>query len=191
MLIVVNMHEFFRPHCSTTHIDAVSCCQPSSMVCLSVCHSNEPCKNGWTNRDAVWAEDSGRPKEARLRRESRSPIARGNFEVPIVKYTDCVHHVVSCAKMAELIKMSFGIWTWVGPSNYVLDGVHISACQGAIFRGRTCWACLTALCQELCKNGWTGRDAVWVVESDGPKDAYIRWGTQLNRPCAMAVQPFC
>jgi len=82
--------------------------------------------------------------------------------------------------MAEPIEMSFGIWTWVGPSNYVLDGVHISTCQGAIFRGRTCRACPTALCQELCKNGWTGRDAVWVVESDGPKDACIRWGTHWH-----------
>ena len=26
---------------------------------LSVCHSSEPCKNGWTDRDAVWVEDSG------------------------------------------------------------------------------------------------------------------------------------
>jgi len=25
-------------------------------VGLSVCHSSEPCKNGWTDRDAVWVE---------------------------------------------------------------------------------------------------------------------------------------
>jgi len=29
--------------------------------------------------------------------------------------------MVSHAKMAEPIKMSFGLWTWVGPRNYVLD----------------------------------------------------------------------
>jgi len=32
-------------------------------VCLSVCHSREPCKNGWTYRDAVWILNSGGPKE--------------------------------------------------------------------------------------------------------------------------------
>jgi len=25
-------------------------------------------------------------------------------------------------------------------------------------------ACLMTLCRELCKNGWTNRDAVWVVD---------------------------
>jgi len=38
----------------TTYVDAVCCCQPSSVVCqsvglsvcLSVCHTSEPCKNG-------------------------------------------------------------------------------------------------------------------------------------------------
>jgi len=30
----------------TTYVHAVYCYRPSSMVCLSVCHSSEPCKNG-------------------------------------------------------------------------------------------------------------------------------------------------
>ena len=30
-------------------------------VCLSVCHTSEPCKNGCTDRAAVWAEDLGGP----------------------------------------------------------------------------------------------------------------------------------
>ena len=29
--------------------------------------------------------------------------------------------IVNPAKMAEPIKMSFGMWTWVGPRNHVLD----------------------------------------------------------------------
>ena len=32
------------------------------------------------------------------------------------------------------------------------------------------------LCHELCKNGWTDWDAFWVVDSDRPKEACIRWG---------------
>jgi len=29
---------------------------------------------------------------------------------------------------------------------------------------------------EPCENGWTDRDAVWVMDSGGPKEACIRWG---------------
>jgi len=39
---------------------------------------------------------------------------------------------MSCAKMAELIMMPFGMWTWVGLRN-VLDGVQIPKSEGAIF----------------------------------------------------------
>jgi len=45
--------------------------RPNSMVCryvgLSVCHTSEPCKNGWTDRDAVWVEDAGGPREPCIR----------------------------------------------------------------------------------------------------------------------------
>jgi len=33
-------------------------------VCRCVWHSSEPCKNGWTDRDAVWVENSGGSKES-------------------------------------------------------------------------------------------------------------------------------
>jgi len=36
-------------------------------VCLSVClrvgYTDVPCKNGWSDQDAVWVSDSGGPKE--------------------------------------------------------------------------------------------------------------------------------
>jgi len=32
-----------------------------------VCHNSEPCKNGWTDRHAVWLEDWRGPKEPRFR----------------------------------------------------------------------------------------------------------------------------
>jgi len=46
-----------------------------SSVCLSVrlsvhwclCHNREPCKNGWTNQDAVWDVEVGGPKEPCIR----------------------------------------------------------------------------------------------------------------------------
>jgi len=33
--------------------------------------------------------------------------------------------IVMPAKMAELIEMPFGLWTHVGPRNYVLVGVEV------------------------------------------------------------------
>jgi len=43
----------------TTYVDAVYCYWPSSVVCRSFCHTSEPCKNGRTDPDAIWVEDSG------------------------------------------------------------------------------------------------------------------------------------
>jgi len=51
------------------------------------------------------------------------PHAKGSFEGkwrPIVKYRDSA---VSCAKIAELIEMPFGVWTLVGPRKHQL-GSH-------------------------------------------------------------------
>jgi len=41
----------------------VSCYRPSSVVCRSVCHTSEPCKNGWSDRGVVCVKDSGGPKK--------------------------------------------------------------------------------------------------------------------------------
>jgi len=96
IVIIITQHR------STTYVilrtDAAYCYRPSSVVCrtyrsvcLSVCHSNEPCKNGSTDRDAVWVEDSGGPKEPCIRWVQILPwalaILRGKGQ-PIVKYRD-------------------------------------------------------------------------------------------------------
>jgi len=39
-------------HRSTTYVDAAYCYR-RTMVCRSVCHDREHCKNRWTDRDAV------------------------------------------------------------------------------------------------------------------------------------------
>jgi len=44
-------------------------------------------------------------------------ILRGKGQ-PIVKYRDTLR---SCAKMAEQMKMPYGLWTRVGRRNHVLD----------------------------------------------------------------------
>jgi len=45
----------------TMYVDVVYCYRPSSERGLLVCHTSEPRKNSWTDRDAVWVEDSGWP----------------------------------------------------------------------------------------------------------------------------------
>jgi len=63
-----------RPHRSTTQMrpivtDGVECGLSVSVcqsVGRSVCHDPDPCKNGWTDRDAVWDTHSGEPKEASI-----------------------------------------------------------------------------------------------------------------------------
>jgi len=44
--------------------------------------------------------------------------------------------LVRPAKTAAPIELPFGLRTWVGPGNHVLDGVQITPWEGANFGGR-------------------------------------------------------
>jgi len=74
------------------YIHRCSLLLPTEQRGLSVCHTSEPCKNGCTNRDAVWVEDSGGPRNHVLDGGPDSAMGRGNFEGgkgrSIVKYRD-------------------------------------------------------------------------------------------------------
>jgi len=45
--------------------------------------------------------------------------------------------------------------------------------------------CLSVTVLSPAKNGWTDREAVWVVDSDRPKDPSVRWGP--DPPCEGAI----
>ena len=91
-------HYIFRPHCSTTYVDAAYSYRPSSVVCRSVCHTSEPCKNGCTDQAAVWVEDLGGPGEPCIRWGPDPPVGMGKFlgenGHPIVKYRDTLRSSV-------------------------------------------------------------------------------------------------
>jgi len=65
-----------RSHCSTTYVGAAYCYRPSSMVCRSVTVMS-PAKM-WTDRDAVWVEDLGGPRNHVLD-GVKIPMGRGSF----------------------------------------------------------------------------------------------------------------
>jgi len=91
---------------------------------VGLSHYSEPCKNGCTDRAAVWVEDLGGPGEPRIIVMAPDPPFEGaNFVGengrPIVKYRDTT---VVCAKTAEQIGMPFGLWSRMGRRNHVLAG---------------------------------------------------------------------
>jgi len=100
------MTAIIRPHRST----AVYCYRPSSVVCRSLCHTSEPCKNGWTDRDAVWVEDSGGSRESCIRWGPDASMERGNFKgerAPIVKYRNFLPWAVQ-KRWTELFAVRVG-----------------------------------------------------------------------------------
>ena len=87
-----------RPHRSTAYVDVAYSYRPSSVVCRSVCHASEPCKNGCTDRAAFWVEDLGGPGEPCIRWGPDPSMGRGKFfgeyGRPIVKYRDTLRSSV-------------------------------------------------------------------------------------------------
>ena len=58
-------------------------------------------------------------------------------------------------------------------------GVQIPPWEGATLRGKSMPD--NTLWRELCKNSWTDRDVIWIIDSCGPKEACIRSGSRF--PC--------
>jgi len=90
-------------------------------VRLSVCHSSEPFKHGLTDRDYLWVEDSGGPKEPCIRWGSRSPMERGNFKEgrggPLVKYRDTLWLTAQKRLNRSSCRLGFGLG-WAQGSMY-------------------------------------------------------------------------
>ena len=72
------------------YVDAAYCYPVAWSVGLSVCYISEPCKNGLTDRDALWVEDLGGPRNQVLKMGVQ--IFHGKEEKEgwlIVKYRHC------------------------------------------------------------------------------------------------------
>jgi len=100
----------------------------SRSVCLSVtvvspAKAAEPIEMPFGLRTPVGPRNCVRPG-------STSPHGRGNFGGGASHCQVSGHSAVNCAIMAESSEMSFGLWAWMGPRNYVLDGVPIRHGKG-------------------------------------------------------------
>jgi len=106
----------------------------------------------------------------------RIPTERGNFEGEgLVHCKVYGHSAVSCSKTAETTEMPFGLWARIDSTNHVLDLVQIHHWKGQFWgEKRRPIVNYREVCCELCRNGWTDRDAVWDLVV-GPKEACIRW----------------
>ena len=60
--------------------------------------------------------------------------------------------VVSPAKIAELIEMPFGLWSWVCPRNHALEEVWITRAHRQFLRKRTCWLTCHPSQQQMCSS---------------------------------------
>ena len=82
----------------------------------------------WTDRDAIWIDDSRWPKEPCIRWSPDSP-----WERAILTGERAAHckvrgrSVLSCAKATVPMQMPFETWPPVGPKKHVLGHVHIGA----------------------------------------------------------------
>jgi len=120
-------------HSSTTYTHLAYCYRPNIVICRSVCRSVSLshyivsfAKNGWSDRVAVWMEDSGRPKEPHM--GSRySPWERGNFEGETGEPVCSIETVCGREKTAELIDLLFVSWTRVGRRMYKFNRIRQAA----------------------------------------------------------------
>jgi len=91
----------------------------------------------------------------KLREQQAGFLLRSNLHSPTNRWQSCILQVTTVAQL---------YWLWE------IDSVHRNS-------ERTCRACRTTLCREVCTNGWINRDAIWVVDSGGPNEACVTWGT--------------
>jgi len=125
------------------YVDAVYCYRPSSVVCRSVYHSREPCKNGWPIEMpfGLWARVGLRNH---VLNGAQIPMGRGNFgkkRRPIVKYRDR-----EPCKNGWPDRNAVWLWTRVGRRKHMLHGATLASPGEYDWNVRTA-TIYTALCQ--------------------------------------------
>ena len=139
----------------------------------------ELCINVWPDRDAVWNAESGGPRNHVLD-GVQITNGKGHFEGKGMPDTpdDTLTWAVQKRLNRSRCRLGYGV-RWPKETNIYWMG-SVSPCEREIFRGNyiTGKPDNTLPWPVRCaKNGWTDRDAVWVVDFGGPKEACVHGGT--------------
>ena len=157
----------FRPHRSTTYVDATCCYRSSSVVCQSVsqsvtvvCPAKMRCRLGC---------GSGGPRNHALDGVP-DPHWKGQFweekRRPVVKYRDTLRWAVQKRLNRSRCRLGCGLGLAQG---IVLDGGPDPYGNGQFWGGKRRPVVKYRDTPRFSaqKNGWTDPDAIWVMGSDG------------------------
>jgi len=63
-------------------------------------------------------------------------------------------------------------------TNFIGRNAVLTTCMQPVVTDEVAWSLRRSVChsREPCRNRWTDRDDVWVVDSGGPNEPCIRWG---------------
>jgi len=161
----------------------VVCRSVGRSVCLPVCHSSEPCKNSWTDRDAVWVEDSCGPRQLCIRwgqhpqwegeilKEEGRPIVMDSDTLPSSAQKRLnrrwCHSVMGSDRPNES-QVRWGPDSPMGRGNFWRGAPIIK------HRDFLPWA---------VQNGWTNRFAVWLWTMVGRRKHKFNHIRQVTPMC--------
>ena len=157
-----NFQEGRVTHCKVCGHSVVTCAktaEPIEML-FGLCARTGPrnqeldgglCRNDWTNRFAVWVYGLGVGRR-------KHKFNRIRQVAPMYPTTLCRE---LCTRLNQSIcHISCGLWCSEGSTSSIVFAM---------------WHQYTRRhCRKLCKNGWTDRFALWVVDSGGPKEAQVQ-----------------
>jgi len=156
---------------------------------LSVCHSSEPCKNGWTDRDAVWVEDSGGQENHVL---DGGPDHEWGEEIFFLGGRGNPSYSIgplSCELWKNGWTDRYALWVedLDGPKeSHIIWGPDPPMGRGNFEGERVPCVKYRDLLPWAVQKRWSDRLAVWVGDSGGPKEARV----QAYSPCGASVHKF-
>jgi len=172
------------------------------VVCLSVCNTSEPCKNGWTGRSAVWVKTRVSPGY-----HMWVQILYGKGEV--VSHCKVLGHFAVVYAKTALIEIPFGLRTQVGSGNHVLDGCPNSPWERVIFGERRAhckyrdflwWAeqerLNRSICRLDCGLGWAEGSTTSIIFARWCHCVHMgrhigtNWRIRLNHPSAEVMRSY-
>jgi len=160
----------------------------------SVCHDRDPCKNGLTDRYAVWMLSRLDPRNPRIRweyrvHEHRECVSSTHEHVYTAMFTARVHGRVQCTRpctgrVHESLWNSWNLVQWRTLTLLSLHTIKIlflynqdgrQPMPGHVRAG--------SIYSKRLSNVRCEADCRWV-------HAGATWRTRLNRPCAATMRPF-